>query len=102
MLDAAGLTDLRNFIKKRIAYAKYKVGSTFYKTYLSKVEVLSSGKVRAQMNVNSDGNPIRVTRAELYNNRNELWAHQDCDIILTVGQTGILIWFDFDIREEET
>ncbi len=102
MLDAAGFTDLRNFIKRRINYARYRVGSTWYKTTLSQIEILSSGTVRAQMNVNSGGSSITVTRVELYNNDQELWAHQDCNITLTPGQTGILFWFDFTLREEET
>lgn len=100
MLDGAGFDDLRNYIKRRIRYARYRVGSTYYKTYLSDVKKLSDGTVRAQINVNSGGNPITVNRVELYNNDAQLWAHQDCNITLTPGQTGILFWFDFTIREE--
>lgn len=102
MLDAAGFTDLRNYIKRRIAYGRYRVGSTWYKTYLSKIEVMSDGKVRAQMNVNSGGSSITVNRAELYNQEQQLWAHNDCNIQLTPDQTGVLLWFDFVLREEET
>ncbi len=102
MLDAAGFIDLRKFIAKRINYARYRVGSTWYKTPLSKIESLPSGTVRAQLNVNSGGSSITVNRVELYNNEQELWAHQDCNITLTPGQTGILFWFDFTLREEAT
>ena len=102
MLDAAGFIDLRKFIKRRINYARYRVGSTWYKTYLSSVVNLSNGTVRAQLNVNSGGSSITVNRVELYNNNAELWAHQDCNITLTPGQTGILFWFDFTLREEES
>ena len=102
MLDAAGFIDLRNYIKRRINYARYRVGSTWTKTELSSVEVLANGTVRAQMNVNSGGSSITVNRVELYNNEQELWAHQDCNITLTPGQTGILFWFDFTLREEAT
>lgn len=101
MLDAAGFTDLRNYIKRRVRYARYRVGSTFYKTYLTDVDILSDGTVRVLVNVNSGGNPITVNRAELYNSDALLWAHQDCNIKLTTGQTGALFWFDFKIREEE-
>ncbi len=100
MLDGAGFTDLRNYIKRRIRYARYRVGSTWTKTYLSDVRILSNGTVRALINVNSSGSPITVNRVELYNNDAQLWAHQACNITLTPGQTGILFWFDFTIREE--
>ena len=102
MLDAAGFTDLRNYIKRRISYARYRVDSTYYKTELSAVEIRPNGTVRAQLNINSGGSSITVNRVELFNNNQELWAHQNCNITLTPNQTGIFSWFDFTIREEET
>ena len=101
MLDGAGFTDLRNYIKRRVRYARYRVGSTWYKTYLTDVLILPDGTVRVQVNVNSEGGSITVNRTELYNNDAQLWAHQDCNITLTPGQTGILFWFDFTISERE-
>lgn len=100
MLDAAGFADLRNYIKRRIAYAQYRVGSTYYKTYLSDVAVRSDGTVRAQLNINSGGSAITVNWVGLYNSDNQLWAHQACSITLSPNQTGILFWFDFTITEE--
>ena len=102
MLDNAGFKDLRNYIKRRVNYARYRVGSTYYKTALSEVKILNNGTVRAQLNINATGSTITVTRVELYNSDNELWAHKDCNIKLTPGQTGILFWFDFAMREEES
>lgn len=98
MLDAAGLADYRNFTKRRIAYAQYRVGGTFTKVYLSSVEI-QNGIVRAQLNINSGGSPITITRVELYNQAGELFAHQDVNITINSGQTGILYWFDFNIQE---
>ncbi len=102
MLDVAGFEDLRKYIKRRVVYAKYRVGSTFYKTDLSDVEIMPDGKVRIKINVNANGNSIRVNRVELYNSESQLWAHQDCDVPLAQGQTGIFFWFDFTFREEES
>ena len=36
---------------------------------------------------------------ELYNSDSALFAHQDCSITINAGQTGILYWFDFNIKE---
>lgn len=102
MLDAAAFADFRSFIKKTISYAKYKVGGTYYKTYLSAIEILSDGTVRAQLNINSGSSTITVTQVCLYNSINELWAHQDCSISITPNQTGALVWFDFRITEVTT
>ena len=98
MLDAAGLADYRNFTKNRIAYARYRVGSTFTKVYLSSVEIVN-GIVRAQLNINSVGSSMTINRVELFNQAGELFAHEDVNITINSGQTGILYWFDFNIQE---
>ena len=99
MLDTAGLADYRDFTKKRIAYARYRVGSTYTKVYLSSVTILSNGVVRAQLNINSGGSSMTVNRVELWNSAGELFAHEDVSITINSGQTGILYWFDFNIKE---
>ena len=67
MIDSAGFTDLRNYIKRRVAYAKYRVGNTYIKTDLSDVAVLPNGTVRAQLTISAESTPLTVTRVELYN-----------------------------------
>ena len=99
MLDAAGLADYRNFTQRRIAYARYRVGSTFTRVPLSAVTIKSDGTVRAQLNINSGGSSMTVNRVELYNSAGELFAHEDVSITINTGQTGILYWFDFNITE---
>ena len=100
MLDTSGFADLRKFLKRDISYARYRVGSTWYTTTLNDVKILSTGKVRAQLTINSNGSAITVKRVELYNHDQELLAHQDCSIAVSANQTGILFWFDFTITEE--
>ena len=99
MLDAAGLADFRNFAKNRIAYARYRVGSTYTKINLSSISIMNTGVVRAALNINSGGAAMTVNRVELYNSAGELFAHEDCSITIAAGQTGILYWFDFNIQE---
>lgn len=92
---------MRNFLKRRISYARYKVGSTWTNVVLSGIEIQSNGVVRVRLHINSGGSNITVTRVELYNTDRELFAHQDCKITVAAGQTGILFWFDFSITESE-
>lgn len=101
MLDSAGFADLRDFIKRRIAYARYRVGSTYYKVFLSDVKIRSDGVVRVQLNINNSGGSAMTVRwVGLYNSNNELWAHEDCFVEVSPAQTGILCWFDFNLKEE--
>ena len=61
MIDSAGFTDLRNYIKRRVAYAKYRVGNTYIKTDLSDVAVLPNGTVRAQLTISAESTPWNCT-----------------------------------------
>ena len=100
MIDVAGFEDLRRYIKRRVSYARYRVGTTYHQIYLSKVQILANGTVRVQLNINSNGAAMTVNRVELYNTDGQLWAYQDCKIELEAAQTGILFWFEFTLREE--
>lgn len=100
MIDTAGFADLRSYIKRRIAYAQYRVGSTYYKTELSHVGIMTDGTVRARIAITGLGQ-VTVNRVELYNSDAQLWAHEDVNISINVGQTGILYWFDFTVTEKE-
>lgn len=100
MLDPAAFTDLRNFIKKRIAGAQYRVGSTFYAATLNDITILENGTVRALLSI-APGGTVTINRVELFNSDGNLWAHQDVSITISTGQTGVLYWFDFTITEGE-
>ena len=100
MIDSAGFTDLRNYIKRRVAYAKYRVGNTYIKTDLSDVAVLPNGTVRAQLTISAESTPLTVTRTAGAGNVPAVgWPN--CSITVNTGQTGILYWFDFTVTEQE-
>lgn len=100
MLDTAAFTDLRGYIKRRIAGAKYRVGSTYYNTNLNDITILPNGTVRAQLSI-IPGGTVTINRVELFNSDGNLWAHQDVSITISTGQTGVLYWFDFTVAEKE-
>lgn len=97
-LDNAAFTDLRSYIKRRIGFLKYRVGTTYYRTPITDAQILQSGVVRVQAQIVPNGS-VTINRVELYNNNNDLWAHQDVSITIDQGQTGVLYWFDFTLRE---
>lgn len=98
MLDSAAFEDLRGFIKRRIVRAQYRVGSTYYPADINDVVILPNGTVRALLSIVPDG-IVSINRVELYNNENKRWVHQDVNISIETGQTGILYWFDFAVIE---
>ena len=62
--------------------------STFWLMALSAPECPSLGE-------------ITVNRVELLNSDNQVWAHEDVNIKISTGQTGILYWFDFTFTEKK-
>lgn len=100
MLDPAAYTDLRGYIKRRISYTKYRVGTTYYTGSLNDIEIRPDGTVRALISIIPSGT-VTINRVELYNSDGNLWAHQDVSITISTGQTGVLYWFDFTVTEEE-
>lgn len=102
MIDTATLTDLRNYIKRRAGYFRYRVGSTFYKAEITDALILNTGVVRIQASI-VPTSPVTINRVELWSNAGELWAHKDVNISIDAGQTGVLYWFDLtlEIKEDE-
>ena len=45
MIDSAGFADLRGYLKRRIACARFRVGSTYYTVPLSGIDILADGTV---------------------------------------------------------
>ena len=45
MLTNDALNSLRNHLKTNIAYARYKVGSTYYEAPIQTAEILADGRI---------------------------------------------------------
>lgn len=99
MIDIQGFADMRDYISRRLSYARYCAAGVFSAVPLSNVAVLANGTVRAQVVIAAAETPMTVTRVELYNSDGQLWAHQDCSITINSGQRSILYWFDFKVEE---
>lgn len=98
-LDTAALTDIRSYVKNRVGYLRYRVGTTYTKVPISDVQILTSGVVRVQASIAPGA--VTINRVELFSNAGELWAHQTVSISFDQIQGGVLFWFDFNIREAD-
>ena len=67
MLSAAALTGFRNHVKNTVAYAKYKIGSTYYRSEITDITISSDGKVKIEFILNpSVSGEVKVTEVQLY------------------------------------
>lgn len=89
--DSAYLNAKRQEIKNDIAYARYKVGSTWYKTSIVDATILADGRVEIRFVVDHtvSGN-ITVTAIELYDHGGTRVASKTVSITRQDVQEGIL------------
>lgn len=100
MLTTAALTSIRNHLKNNIAYAQYKVGSTYYRAEINEAELLNDGRISVTFTIDHTvaGN-VTVTEVQLYNHNGVMWAHKAESILRQDVQEGILYRFRFTITE---
>ena len=101
MLTAAAITDLREFIKRQILYAEYRIGSTYYRADISETEITAGGIVRIKIPI-THPTPATINQVRLYSRLNQIWASKDINISTNALQTHYLQWFDFNITEVES
>lgn len=99
MIDSACITDLQSYIKRRVAYARYRIARDYHKTAITDIDTMSDGTVRIKMVITPETVPATITRVELYNSDGELWAHQACNITIQQASSGILFWFDISLLD---
>lgn len=90
-LDSAYLTAKRQEIKNDIAYARYKVGSTWYNANIQNAVVLNDGRVEVTFLIDHtvSGN-ITVTGVELYDHNGVRIGGRSVSITRADATEGIL------------
>ena len=82
LLTSKAIQGYRDYTKRTIAYAKYKIGSTYHKAKIESVEVNGDGLVEIMFKIEtSTTGAATVTEIQLYrqnssSRRGELWAWQ--------------------------
>ena len=101
-MENAALNSIKNHIKNSIAYARYKIGSTYYRAEIANAQVLSDGKIAKDVQINSElsGN-ITITEIQLYDHNGNLWDKKIESISRSSTQEGILYRFAYTIKSED-
>lgn len=100
MLTAEAFNGFKEYVKRTVAYARYKVGSTYYQTNLTKVYTDSGGKVSIEFQAGNEvsGN-ITVTEVQLFNTSGNLWLSKTESLQRKSTQEAIWYRFTIDIQE---
>lgn len=101
MLTNNALNSLRNHLKDNIAYARYKVGSTYYRAEIQTAEILADGRIAVTFLIDHTvSGDITVTEVQLFGRDAALWASKAESITRKDAQEGILYRFRFTVTEE--
>lgn len=101
-LTSAMLTALREYVRDKISYAQYKVGSKWYRAELNEKEVLADGRVSITFEIDHTiaGN-ITVTGIRLVNYSGIVWAEKTVSITRADAVEGVLYRCRFSVIEGE-
>lgn len=100
MLTENAIIGFRNYVKKTVAYAKYKIGSDYYRSELSSVYVDSTGKVAVEFVADPEiPGAVTITQVQLYDTSGNLWLETPANITRKSAQGGIFYRFTISIYE---
>ena len=100
MLTATAMEGFKTFIERNIAYARYKIGGTYYKVVIHRKERLPDGKVAVYFSIVPQvSNDVTISEVQLFDTNNNLWASKAENIVVKSVQEGVLYRFAFDFKE---
>jgi hypothetical protein len=101
LLTKAALQGYREYTKRTIAYAKYKIGSTYYKANIEEITMDSSGTVTASFKIETkDTGSVTVTEIQLYDQDNQLWLSKAENLNMASVAEGFYYDCRFTIEEK--
>jgi hypothetical protein len=100
ILTAGAIEGYKAYTERTIAYAKYKIGSTYYNVPVERKERLPGGRVAVYFAITPQvSGTITISEMQVYDTNNTLWAAKTEAIVLPNAQTGVLYRFAIDFKE---
>lgn len=99
LLTSAAIKGYRDYTMRRIAYAKFKVGSTEYKTNIESVKVTDSGTVEITFKIELASGSGTVSQISLYDTDNQLWLSETENLQMDSVAEGFYYVVQLDIAE---
>lgn len=99
LLTSAAIKGYRDYTMRRIAYAKFKVGSTEYKTNIESVKVTDSGTVEIAFKIELASGSGTVSQISLYDTDNQLWLSETENLQMDSVAEGFYYVVQLDIAE---
>lgn len=100
MLTAKALDGYREYTKRTIAYARYKIGSTYYKVPIKDTKIQSDGKLAVTFLIEPQiSSKVAITEVQLFDTNNDLWLSKAENLVKEAAQEGFYYVFKIAIKE---
>jgi len=100
MLTETALKGYKEYTKAELAYAKYRIGNSYYRAEIMSREYLADGRLAVKIMIDhpAPGN-LTISEIQLYDTNNNLWLKKPENIMREDVTAGILYRFTFDFHE---
>lgn len=100
LLTAAAIEGYREYTRRTVAYAMYRVAGVLHRANISSITALPDGRLAIDFTIDHTlTGDITVTEVQLYNTSGVLWLNKTENIVRRAVQEGILYRFTFTIQE---
>lgn len=100
MLTKAAIDGYTEYTRADIAYARYKIGNTYYRAEIQSKDYLADGRLAVKILIDhpAPGN-LTISEIQLFDTNNNLWLSKPENIMREDVTAGILYRFTFDFHE---
>ena len=100
MLTKAAVDGYKEYTRADIAYARYKIGNTYYRAEIQSKDYLADGRLAVKILIDhpAPGN-LTISEIQLFDTNNNLWLSKPENIMREDVTAGILYRFTFDFHE---
>lgn len=100
LLTNEAITGYREYTKRILSYARYKIGSTYYKVNIDSVKVMSDGIVEVNFMIEPKVAGT-ITEIQLFNTDGELWMKKTESLDVSSVVEGFFYTVQLEISEKE-
>lgn len=100
LLTSAAITGYQQYTKRTLSYARYKIGSTYYKVNIDSVNVTSGGIVEVNFMIEPTVTGT-ITEVQLYDTNGDLWLRKAESLDVSSVVEGFFYTVQLEISEKE-
>lgn len=100
LLTQSAIAGYVEYTKRTLTYAKYKVGSTYYQTEITRIDVQNDNQIVVEFMIDHTINgDITISEVQLFDTNNEVWLKKSENILRKQMVEGILYRITITITE---